>query len=413
MPTLLLCFVLTELALRFVVPASEPPYAYFDPNERIFRFDTQKQREGTFTTGKLANIQGRWRINNYGWNSQRDYEPAEDRDKPLIAVIGDSYVEAIYLDTEDHFAALLHQRLDGAADVYSFGISGAPLSQYLHLSRYVARHFDPDVFVFSIVHNDFDESLYSIDEVPYLPKPWFLQLAHKQGPFSEVEPRGYTPSPMKRLARNSALVRYLYLNLKIENTWAQLFDRSEATTGMKGIWQGRDIDFDSNIDVAGVLSIQDLLAEATSYVVSQIRTEHPGRTIIFMIDAPRNDIYQGTLAQSRVKKLNDMLRRVCLEESVDFIDLTEAFLERYDADGNRFEWETNWHWNEHGHRVVAEVLYQHLVEGGLLAQPEGILKYSKLGGPKRPLITGRFVPFLPTDPHLADSIRMPIMQRCQ
>jgi hypothetical protein len=39
---------------------------------------------------------------------------------------------------------------------------GVPLSQYLQMARYVRIHFNPDIFVINVVHNDFAESLCSV-----------------------------------------------------------------------------------------------------------------------------------------------------------------------------------------------------------------------------------------------------------
>lgn len=47
----------------------------------------------------------------------------------------------------------------GKFDVYSFGISGAGLSEFLQISRYVRKYFDPEILVINVVDNDFDESL--------------------------------------------------------------------------------------------------------------------------------------------------------------------------------------------------------------------------------------------------------------
>ena len=76
--------------------------------------------------------------------------------KPIIAVIGDSYVEALQVKNKDAFHAILDKGLS-SHDVYPIGISGS-LSQYIAFSRYAAEQFSPKLFVFLIIENDFDES---------------------------------------------------------------------------------------------------------------------------------------------------------------------------------------------------------------------------------------------------------------
>ena len=64
-PSILLCILCGELFFRFVIPAAEQPWGYYDPIDQIARFEIG-QRAGMYTTGKFAQQRGRWRINNMG-----------------------------------------------------------------------------------------------------------------------------------------------------------------------------------------------------------------------------------------------------------------------------------------------------------------------------------------------------------
>src|SRR5438309_72885 len=107
LPSILFCIILLELLFRYIIPASETPYVYFDHNNQILRYDTEGKTEGIYTIGGLTQQRSRWRINNYGWNSKIDYVPYQIRQKPLIAIIGSSYVEAFQVNIEDNIAAIL------------------------------------------------------------------------------------------------------------------------------------------------------------------------------------------------------------------------------------------------------------------------------------------------------------------
>ena len=155
-PTLVLVAVILEVLFRTIIPASQVPQACFDGVWNIYKF-CPGQGSGVSTKGKLAHSASTWRINNAGWNSPIDYQSKGERDR--IAVIGDSYVEAFQIDITESYPYLLSNALGADYEVYSFGISGAPLSQYLNLSRYVVSEFDPDVLIFNVVHNDFEESI--------------------------------------------------------------------------------------------------------------------------------------------------------------------------------------------------------------------------------------------------------------
>lgn len=179
-PSLIICLIILELVFRFIIPATEEPQNQFDEAEKIFHYKPG-QGGGTHTTGRSARQRGRWHINNYRWNSPTDY--TEEKTRTRIAVIGDSYVDALQVGAEESYPSLLREAAGDTCDVYSFGLSGAPLSQYLHMSRYAVKHFDPDIMIFNIVTNDFDESIYTIK-----PNSYFLTLDVDDGVVTERQP---------------------------------------------------------------------------------------------------------------------------------------------------------------------------------------------------------------------------------
>jgi len=148
-----------ELFFRLVLPACNFPYAYTDPVTNILRYDEKRLTEGVYTIGRYAQQRGKWRVNNYGWISAVDYQRKELRDKPLVAVIGDSYLEAFHVDVDKSVAALLRDSLHGEYDVYQFGISGASLATYLQITRWVDSEFEPDIIVYLVDDDDLEQSM--------------------------------------------------------------------------------------------------------------------------------------------------------------------------------------------------------------------------------------------------------------
>lgn len=160
LPSVIILFILLEVFFRTVIRADDPPRSLYDENEKMFYFSNVKET-GITTIGRFAEIKAHWRVNNMHWNYPLDYSPGKD--KKLIAVIGDSYIEAFQVDADKKYPCVLRDMINNEYEVYAFGISGAPLSQYLNISRYVKRHFKPDIIIFNIVHNDFDESIYQLN----------------------------------------------------------------------------------------------------------------------------------------------------------------------------------------------------------------------------------------------------------
>jgi len=160
LPTILIVLILLEVFFRTVIPAANPPKYFFNEEEKIYCF-SNKKKKGVYTIGRFADIRAKWSINNMHWNYPIGYYPVDE--KKLITVIGDSYIAVLEVDADENYPYLLRERLKTDYEVYAFGIPGAPLSQYLHMSRYVNKHFDPDILIINLVHNDFDQSIYELN----------------------------------------------------------------------------------------------------------------------------------------------------------------------------------------------------------------------------------------------------------
>jgi hypothetical protein len=321
-----------------VISASEWPLGHFNEEDKMFVFDNQKE-SGTMTIGRFAEIRTRWRINNMGWNYPIDYFLVED--KELIAVIGDSFVEALQVDVDKNFSYLLREKVYPGREVYAFGRSGAPISHYLHISRYVNKHFNPDILIFSLVHNDFDESIVDL----YPDKAHFLQFSIDNDLVSEKILEPIHASSFRRIFYNSALIRYLWDNIRVDAVDMQSF---------------RNTYFEENIRPDIITENSDLIYKAADYVVGTISNENSDRRIIFVFDAPRQAIYEGLLDQSRVLWLHDMMEEMCKKYNVEYIDLTEEMKNDFEEHNRKFNSETDGHWNEYGHEFVAEVLSKYL-----------------------------------------------------
>lgn len=239
---------------------------------------------------------------------------------------------------------LLRQQIGDEVDVYSFGISSSPLSQYLHMSRYVTRNFDPDILVFNMVGNDFEENLCEVG--------WLLGmmcLDDTGGQFKESEIVPYSPSFTRRWARRSSLVRYMVLNLKL-GTGA-----FEAVAGSRKL----------NVAPVGSLPApleRSRVENAINYLLRTIAEENPQRAVVFIMDGPRRTLYgedSPELDETTPWK-NDLLRNVTGKYGFRYIDLTDEFRRKYEQDGEKFNSEQDYHWNKNGHSVVSQALLETL-----------------------------------------------------
>lgn len=344
-PSIIVLLLLLELVFRFAIPATDPPMGHFDEEERIYAFSNARE-DGQITIGRFAGIKSRWHINNMNWNYPIDYDPANG--KKLIAVIGDSYIEAFQVDTDAKYPYLLREMVQPDYEVYAFGKSGASLSQYLHMSRYVNRHFNPEILIFNIVHNDFDESIRNL----YSNRDHFMQVTiDEDGSITETVPRPNYAFPQytawKRIAYKSAIFRYLDLNLNLRQ-WRR------AIAGID------DKQFEANVQPEEIKRHQDLVYKVTEYLVSTIREENRDRRVIFIFDAPKRTIYNNLLHESNVVWLHEMMNEICSAQDVEYIDLIPLMEEDFRTKGIKFNSELDGHWNEYGHEFVTQVLYDYL-----------------------------------------------------
>lgn len=341
LPTLFVLIAFFELFFfRVIIPAAELPVLRFDTTDHILKFNPLKQRQGYYSMGKLAQEKYRWEINNEGWNSEIDYFSIKRNSKKRICIIGDSYIEAMQTDTDKNIAAYLRRLLPDGYEVYSFGTSGSPLSQYLHLSRYVNDKFDPDILIFLLVHNDFDESLAEVKRTPD-----FLQLIIDGDSVTEIAP---VPQKMRQYLKISSIVRYFYANYRIGNFYNNIINQNNTSK------------FNANIQAQDVLNKQSLIVRATDYVFGRIKSENPDRKVILLMDAPRQDIYRGSLDSSTVLWLNRMVSDVANQYNIPFLDLTTSFQRDFDKNKVKFNSNIDGHWNTYGHRIAANELYKSL-----------------------------------------------------
>lgn len=320
LPMLLVLFLLLEIASRVFFPGSEVPKEMYDEENHLVKYKRDYGTTGVWTTGKFSQQTGRWRINNDGWNSPINYFSKKKPGIRRIAVIGDSYIEALQVDVEKSYSNLLADSLGSKYEVYSFGIAGSPLSQYLHVSRYVEKKYSPDIYIFNLIHNDFDESINGVRHIPM-----YLTIAiDNDSTFTEVQPvkpeRSHNKVPGGAILRKFSLFRYIYFNLNV----MEMFKSKKA----------RAKEVEMNVFVNDILDKKDSLRAVTGYLLKRIKLELGNKEIIFIMDAPRWIMYKGEVDKAKITWLNTMVAEHCKELNLPFIDLTPYMLKDYKKTGS-------------------------------------------------------------------------------
>jgi hypothetical protein len=345
-------FLFGELVLfRWFLLPSDIPNIEQDSQTQVLKY-----RSGEGGVWRIRDhTRAQYRINNKGWNSARDYE-VEKTSKKRIAIIGDSYIEALQVDYTDSLA----ERLEGKAnyEVLRFGISGAPLSQYLFMYEHEVLRYKPDLVVFNIVNNDFLESFKGSQSGTFTNSfaKWEL---HPDGSVHLVMPAPYRWT-FKTLIKKTATFRYLVARMHVrpETIWRRISATRSKLMGGTRSAKG----FEGNIDVAQLDHEKVLMA--ISIFVDQLKglTEERVKVVILM-DGKRdfveldclNSYSNGAMAFA-VEKMRDEVTRAGFE----FIELGPVFKASWCSGKTDLSVRNDGHWTKYAHDLVATHLQKYL-----------------------------------------------------
>ena len=331
--------VLLELVLRLMPVSSSTDTMMVDDNNPIVRFTPN--RAFTFSKGWQFAITNTGRINNYGFINEQDY--VKHAEHGPLTIIGDSYVEAMMVPYEQTVQGRLARVLGKKGKVYSLGISGSQLAQYLAFAQYAWTEFHPQALVFIIVGNDFDESLTKYKRDPGF---HFFQQNGDSHDLSLVR-IDYQPTLAKRIMREFALARYLW-----------------GTVGIGHIG-GRQLSEGRYVGNTAAHASEERLADSRR-VVDHFLAELPRRVglaknrFLFVVDAMRPQIYSESDLRRADGSYFDLMRQYFLEQvtshGYEAIDMQPRLISRHHRDGSRFEFPIDAHWNDVGHQEAAEAI---------------------------------------------------------
>jgi hypothetical protein len=344
--SVVLCLLLLEFVVfRFILIAADFP-------ELVYVNGVLKYKSNQSGIYRVKNeIKAKFKINQAGWNSQYDeYQINKSNGKLRVAVIGDSYVEALNVNYNESLAEQLeHTFPNSRLEVFRFGISGAPLSQYLHLLRKEVRKYSPDLVVTILVHNDFDES--------YLPTPGvytrsFLKIQIVNNTVQgEMPPLDYQP-PWYAFIRNSATWRYLAYRQRIRfSSLRNLVFRRQK--------QERQ-EYQANIEVSGLHAKMERNTLVTDYIFKKMKDicESSNAELIIVMDGDRSGIYRNiynvNYKPTGALLLNAMAESVAQKYNIHFIDLQPVFQKDFIINEKFFDFDFDSHWNNYGHSIIAK-----------------------------------------------------------
>jgi hypothetical protein len=337
---LLLPLGLAEGGLRLLPVRSALQSLPVNERNPVRRFTPN--REFTFSRDWDFKLVNKGRTNNYGFINDQDYDSTART--PLLAVVGDSYVEAQMVPFRETLQGRLARCVGGQGRVYSFGVSGAPLSQYLAEAGFARAGFRPDGIVVVVVGNDFDESFKAA-----LGDHYFRQDSNGLV-LARVD---YTPSPGRRLMRESALARYLTLNL------------AGGVNKLRRLLRGRPAVGAQTVGNTAAAFTPERL-EKSQRAVDQFLTALPSYSGVdpahtaLVVDAIRPEMYSEDSLKAAAGSFFDLMRRYFIQQAglrgFEVVDMQPRLIHRHALDGSRFEFPSDDHWNGRGHEEAARAV---------------------------------------------------------
>lgn len=335
--------VVAEIVLR-LLPVNEGLRAQaVNAANPVFRFEPN--RTAVWSEGWNFESVNRVHVNNDGFVNDQDYDSAAST--PLLAIVGDSYIEAGMVPFAETVGGLLQADLRDRARVYTFAASGAGLTQYLVWADYARRRYHPDAFVINIIANDFDESLWHRGQ-----SPGFHHFQRMPDDTAVIRRVDYQPSFWRLLFRRSALVMYLVTNMKVQ----QILNFSVQSLGAK------DKRWSSNVPYA---SSEAAFADYR-WAVDRFLDALPSATgvgadrIILVFDGLRPDMYDPALLSDAQHGTWGVMRAYVMQQAqvrgIDTVDLQPVFVDHYARNRRHFEFPNDGHWNSLGHELAARAI---------------------------------------------------------
>jgi hypothetical protein len=337
-----------EIVLRFLPVAWSPPIEPPTAENPIQRYAANTPY--TWSLGWNFYMVNHGRSNAQGFLADYDYDATATT--PLVAVAGDSYVEALRVPFAQTVTGRLQTMLGPKGRAYAFAQSGVPLTHYVAYAKHACALYHPQRLVVIIVGNDFDESVYADRRRDGI----FHLYPQADGSFDYRLTPLPAPGLIERILRHSALALYLARNVGVSNavSWFRP-NPANAQTG----YVGHTAALASPARIAEGQRVIDWFLAA----LPQAACLEP-RDIVLTVDAPRPQLYDPTdLAAVQTSYFVRMRTRLIAEAKArgfNIVDMQPYFVRAYEADHKVFEYPNDGHWNAHGHEVAAAAIRQAL-----------------------------------------------------
>lgn len=288
------------------------------------------------------------KTNSLGFHS-REYSLEKPTEVFRIAIIGDSFIEAMQVPLEKTVASLLEQKLNSIAsrsykyEVIPFGISShGTYKSILYYENYVSQ-FNPDLVIEAMALNDIEDDALESDQ-------------------TVKQPNGFLKAT-KKVLRKSVLITTLRKSYLIMASDPER--NSDKLSAEVEILMKEYNDFWNNAWARQESLLKKFKDEATK--------NNSRFMLVSLTDGYR--IHQGLLEkflfttkgkEIDLDKPEKILNQITEENSIPYLALTSIFRERAKSEDGETVWPCDGHWNERGHEWTSDALFDYLVSQRLV-----------------------------------------------
>ncbi|GJL54492.1 MAG: hypothetical protein NPIRA02_16240 [Nitrospirales bacterium] len=357
----LLSFFMGEFVLRQIYEFPQPQFLTIDP---IVGHRLRPNIEGYYTREGFGFIQ----INRHGFRD-REYQ-IENNQKKRIAVLGDSFAEALQVNLEETFHELLELEFEEAVEVLNFGVSGYGTAQELLTYINFVRKFKPDIVVLAFYPgNDIADNHKGLSEG--YPRPYYSDsqaglVLDESFQTSSRHLRSKWVYDIYYFLTDHSIVFALLDQLRYNKGFhGASVNKKEEVSGKDG---SKDSDIHSDIVYAPKSKVEVTAWLITERLIVELAREvekDGAEFVLFVLDSMPSQL---TKTNNRYY-VEDRLGELSQTHALHFTAMASVAIDYYETTGNPlhgFTGGNEGHWNQEGHRIAYQVLRMFLIDNKLI-----------------------------------------------
>lgn len=277
------------------------------------------------------------KINSQGFRGQTVQIPKPAGTK-RIAALGDSFVAGLQVEEDQLLTSRLQNELrrQNSWEVLNFGVSGYGLDQKFLMLKERIWKFQPDVVLLFTTANDVND----------IRRNAILSGANGTLTFKSFPADNPFVKIAKRLLRKSHIANLIYVKY--------LAPPREGGSG--GPLEVQVAQGQKSEEIEKYMDLAKAIIMAADNETKKISAR-----LIVVLGADyvqSNPKYAQELPES--DKINSQISEFAKRQNIEVIDLLPLFREKIAA-GEKLFFAQNQHWNENGHKLVAEILERHIL----------------------------------------------------